>query len=115
MKTLDHNIICTVYVFAVFSGQDFEEYLGIRYAAPPVGDLRWEKPQLPEPWDEVVDTVEFGSPCFQFEGNDTEYSEFDEDCLFLNVFVPGMISQFLNGTGCNLTKLSCTVHVHVHA
>ena len=80
-------------------GRDFEEYLGVRYAAAPVDELRWEKPQLPEAWDDVIDTVVFGAECYQFEGNDTDFSEYSEDCLFLNVYVPGWqkkIPNFIN-------------------
>ncbi|BBZ33448.1 carboxylesterase/lipase family protein [Mycolicibacterium confluentis] len=63
---------------------------GIRYAAPPVGDLRWRAPVRPEPWREVLDATAYGSVCPQPDspiplGTGTRASE---DCLFLNVWSP---------------------------
>ncbi|MGB3481473.1 MAG: carboxylesterase/lipase family protein [Mycobacterium sp.] len=63
---------------------------GIRYAAPPLGDLRWRAPQRPEPWSEVVDAVAFGNISPQPKspiplGAGTQAAE---DCLFLNVWAP---------------------------
>ena len=56
-------------------------FLGIPYAAAPVGDLRWRPPQPRTPWKEPLDATKFASQCPQ--GTST-----DEDCLFLNVYVP---------------------------
>lgn len=63
---------------------------GIRYAAPPEGDLRWRAPQPPEPWTEVADALSFGSISPQPKspiplGPGTHVAE---DCLFLNVWAP---------------------------
>jgi para-nitrobenzyl esterase len=38
---------------------------GVRYAAPPTGDLRWRAPEPPEPWTEVADAGIFGPVCPQ--------------------------------------------------
>jgi para-nitrobenzyl esterase len=38
---------------------------GVRYAAPPTGDLRWRAPQPPEPWTEVADGSVLGAVCPQ--------------------------------------------------
>jgi para-nitrobenzyl esterase len=60
--------------------------LGIRYAEPPVGELRWRPPQPPRPWHTVLDATKFGNHCLQTgAANQTGASE---DCLFLNVYVP---------------------------
>ncbi|MGH7814774.1 MAG: carboxylesterase family protein, partial [Candidatus Binataceae bacterium] len=56
-------------------------FLGIPYAAPPVGSLRWMPPQAPTPWTTPLDATQFGSECPQ--GGST-----DEDCLYLNVYLP---------------------------
>ncbi|MGY4709270.1 carboxylesterase/lipase family protein [Mycolicibacterium sp. CBM1] len=63
---------------------------GIRYAAAPVGDLRWRAPAPPQPWTDVLDATEFGpvspqprSPIPMGLGTRT-----DEDCLFLNIWAP---------------------------
>ena len=66
-------------------------FLGLPYAAPPVGALRWKAPQTPQPWKGVRDATKFGSRCEQWHvWND--YIFFDagpsEDCLYLNVYVP---------------------------
>lgn len=65
------------------------KYLGVPYAAPPVGNLRWKAPQAPARWQAVRDASVFGNRCAQT----TVVGEFgapsaSEDCLYLNVFVP---------------------------
>jgi para-nitrobenzyl esterase len=66
------------------------EFLGIPYAAPPVGELRWKPPVKHAPWTNVLQATAFGPTCAQI----TELGAFagpannNEDCLFLNVFTP---------------------------
>src|SRR5215475_13288616 len=66
-------------------------FLGIPYAAPPVGALRWTPPQPAAPWKEVRDATAFGSRCMQLElmksvsFRDPGQSE---DCLTVNVWTP---------------------------
>ena len=59
-------------------------YLGIRYAAPPTGALRWKPPALPPSWDGVRDATHFGAQCAQ----NLIVASGSEDCLFLNVWAP---------------------------
>jgi len=66
-------------------------FLGVPYAAPPVGDLRWRPPQPPAKWKGERDATEFGAHCAQ--GNVYDDMQFldpgeSEDCLFLNVYAP---------------------------
>ena len=66
-------------------------FLGIPYAAPPVGDLRWKPPVAAAKWDGVRKATEFGSHCMQ--GNVFGDMLFrdpgnSEDCLTLNVWLP---------------------------
>lgn len=63
------------------------EFLGLRYAQPVTGSLRWKAPQPVRPSADTQDATRFGNHCpqiFSPFGNATE----TEDCLFLNVFVP---------------------------
>ncbi|MGH7841250.1 MAG: carboxylesterase family protein, partial [Candidatus Binataceae bacterium] len=62
------------------------EYLGIPYAAAPVGSLRWQPPQLPAKFHDVLPAVQFGSACPQLDSFGVEFGS--EDCLFLNVYIP---------------------------
>ena len=66
-------------------------FLGIPYAAPPVGGLRWKAPAPAAKWTGVKKATEFGSHCLQ--GNVFGDMVFhdpggSEDCLTLNVWVP---------------------------
>jgi len=63
-------------------------FLGIPYAAPPVGNLRWQPPQPVTPWRGVLDATEYGNICTQTTtlGVFAGPASVDEDCLYLNVF-----------------------------
>ena len=64
-------------------------YLGIPYAAPPVGDLRWKAPQPVAHWNGTRKTTEFTSRCMQgnaFPDMIFRDSGSSEDCLYLNVW-----------------------------
>ena len=70
-------------------------WLGIPFAAPPVGDLRWRPPQPPAKWAGVREALKFGSACPQLAGilSDTPDAKpgtvvGHEDCLYLNVYAP---------------------------
>jgi para-nitrobenzyl esterase len=64
-----------------------DEFLGIPYAAPPVGALRWQPPQPAARWSGVRDTTQFAPHCPQPPTPFGQAST-SEDCLFLNVFTP---------------------------
>jgi para-nitrobenzyl esterase len=64
-----------------------DEFLGIPYAAPPVGALRWQPPQPAASWPGVRDATQFGPHCPQLAGPFGEAST-SENCLYLNVFTP---------------------------
>jgi para-nitrobenzyl esterase len=70
-------------------------FKGIPYAAPPVGPLRWMPPQPPLPWDGVRPALQFGTIASQpsmpsIPGREREDEPQSEDCLFLNVWTPGL-------------------------
>ncbi|MFI6497946.1 carboxylesterase/lipase family protein [Nonomuraea typhae] len=68
------------------AGDGVRTWLGIPYAASPVGRLRWAPPERHASWTGTLNTVERGSPCPQADllGRPSE----NEDCLKLNVTVP---------------------------
>lgn len=71
------------------SGNDV--FLGIPYAQPPVGNLRWRTPQPVTPWNEIRATKDFGDDCMQvIDPDDTSPLQTtpSEDCLYLNVWRP---------------------------
>jgi para-nitrobenzyl esterase len=79
-------------------------FRGIPYARPPVGELRWQPPQPPLPWQGVREALQPGSACTQRTSGLTPFfapmaqaygSHFEqppikssEDCLYLDVWVP---------------------------
>jgi para-nitrobenzyl esterase len=63
------------------------EYLGLPYAAPPVGALRWQAPQPAARWHGVRDATQFAPHCAQSTSPFGQAST-SEDCLYLNVFTP---------------------------
>jgi para-nitrobenzyl esterase len=67
---------------------DLTAFLGIRFAAAPAGALRFAPPTAPASVSSTIPATSFGSPCPQTPSPIGVLSA-DEDCLFLNVFVPG--------------------------
>uniref|UniRef100_A0A670YFL8 Carboxylic ester hydrolase n=1 Tax=Pseudonaja textilis TaxID=8673 RepID=A0A670YFL8_PSETE len=80
--------------------RDVEVFLGIPYAKPPVGSLRFSPPQLAEPWTGVRDATSYPPMCLQdplvgqalsdaFGNTGQRISlRVTEDCLYLNIYVP---------------------------
>lgn len=66
-------------------GVEIEAFLGIPYARPPVGELRFS---LPQPFGAVgnLNATKYGSHCMQTSYFDEHSTYGDEDCLFLNVY-----------------------------
>jgi para-nitrobenzyl esterase len=62
-------------------------FLGIPYAAPPVGNLRWKPPAAPARWHGVLDATSFAPHCPQI-ATPFGLESTNEDCLYLNVFTP---------------------------
>jgi para-nitrobenzyl esterase len=71
-----------------------ERFLGVPYAAPPLGPLRWRAPQPATPWPGLRNARRFGPACPQPPAQgptcvSPERSERqDEDCLYLNLWTP---------------------------
>merc|ERR1712183_1192488 len=70
------------------TGSSHYEFLGIPFAEPPIGRLRFRAPQSVQPWQETLEASKDGSTCLQpqtgFEFGDL--SNMSEDCLTLNIF-----------------------------
>ncbi|XP_019626047.1 PREDICTED: uncharacterized protein LOC109471201 [Branchiostoma belcheri] len=96
--TADGPVVDTMYgpIRGVYVQQG-SMFLGVPFAAPPVGSLRWQPPQPPTKWATTYNATAPSAACIQHEcGPDDADSigqcppsrERSEDCLYLNVFVP---------------------------
>lgn len=68
-------------------------FKGVRYAAAPIGDLRFKPPHKPEHLTEVLDAFQYGARAIQASAGpigDAGTTGMSEDCLFLNVWTPGI-------------------------
>ena len=116
---IDTGLITGTTVNAVTS------YLGIPFAAPPVGDLRWRPPQPAAHWKGVRAADHFGASCMQDEvGSRLPWTkEFmthgpvSEDCLFLNVWTTAKsprekqaVMVFIYGGGFSEGSTVCPVY-----
>ncbi|KAI1235345.1 hypothetical protein IHE44_0002204 [Lamprotornis superbus] len=75
-------------------------FLGLPFAKPPVGSLRFSAPQPPEPWEGVRDATSYPPMCLQDKEQGQRFSDMvtnrkdkvalqmSEDCLYLNVYTP---------------------------
>ncbi|NXU24200.1 SASB hydrolase, partial [Thalassarche chlororhynchos] len=75
-------------------------FLGLPFAKPPVGPLRFSEPQPPEPWKCVRDATSYPPMCLQDKAQGQFFSDIitnrkekvllqvSEDCLYLNVYTP---------------------------
>ncbi|MBC6982883.1 carboxylesterase/lipase family protein [Caulobacter sp. 17J80-11] len=82
-------------------------WLGVPYAAPPLGELRWRPPQPARRWTSVRNARAFAPACLQ-EGVSMPGEpapKVDEDCLYLNVWAPAHgarrapVMVFIHGGG----------------
>ncbi|KAH7700452.1 CRE-GES-1 protein, partial [Aphelenchoides avenae] len=73
-------------------------FLGVPFAEPPVGNLRFEKPVSPKKWLGIRNATTFADVCFPHSrpaaNGPLTYSE---DCLYLNVFAPRETNEVPNG------------------
>ena len=63
-------------------------FLGIPYAAPPVGALRWKSPQPLENWNKILSCFDFSADFPQAPNPLFKAPHQSEDCLYLNVWAP---------------------------
>lgn len=96
----------------------YMEFLGVPFAKPPVGELRFKKPQKMEPWKGVRETKCYKDYCPQPGKVDTmvDYTKPNEDCLYLNIYTPACDEKrrpvliwihggaYLTGTNSSISK-----------
>ena len=66
-----------------------KKFLGVPFAQPPVGELRWKEPQSVEPWEGIREAKAFGDDPMQpniFGDMNFRGSGRSEDCLYLNIW-----------------------------
>lgn len=87
---------CTVKTrYGTFNGfvdeNGINTWLGIPYAQPPVGKLRWQAPQPLEPSDKTFDAKKFGFSAMQEDDKLEKASQNpqSEDCLTINIWTRG--------------------------
>lgn len=75
-----------------YNGEIVIQYLGIPYATPPLGNLRFKRPEPHQRWNDTFSASEFGPSCMQYLLQNDEWllrnKTVSEDCLQLNIFVP---------------------------
>jgi para-nitrobenzyl esterase len=70
------------------------QFLGLPYAAPPTGQLRWRPPQPVANWRGVRDATQFAPSCPQPPSLFAPIGPTSEDCLHLNVYTPALGGSF---------------------
>lgn len=84
-ETVQHLVVQTsLGSIRGFDYQNSQAFLGIPYAEPAVGELRFAPPVPATRWDGELQATSFGPPCPQF-GREVVR----EDCLTLNIWTPG--------------------------
>ncbi len=84
------------------NGKRVTEFIGIPFAEPPIGDLRFRRPVAKKPWRHVINATSLPRTCVQtsseafdkhFHGEQmwNPNTELSEDCLYLNVWVPNVL------------------------
>lgn len=96
-----HRLIAQGSVQGLIQENGSYAWLGIPYAKPPVGDLRWRAPQPPERFSSIFMADDNGQLCPQFVSTlsagivdkDGDGIVGDEDCLYLSVYAPAGTSS----------------------
>ena len=92
-----------------FEADGVKKFLGVPFATPPVGELRWQAPQPLQTWEGVREAKDFGNDPMQpniFGDMSFRGPSRSEDCLYLNVWTPAQYVEeglpvliYFNGGG----------------
>lgn len=76
----------------LFNKMRVNAWLGIPYAQPPVGNLRFKRPQPAQNWTDVLNTTQWPNRCYQLHASSNKKhgknASMSEDCLYLNIWAP---------------------------
>jgi carboxylesterase type B len=104
------------YIDPTFGSSVFK---GVPFAAPPVGKLRFQPPADPQPWNDTLATTEFSAGCMAIcnfpQPEITCAAKVSEDCLYLNVYSPGVghkapVLVFIHGGAYNSGSAMCPLY-----
>ncbi|KAJ9588458.1 hypothetical protein L9F63_018191, partial [Diploptera punctata] len=87
VRTTD-GLVRGKYQTSIRSNVTFAAFMGIPFARPPIGPLRFEPPQPVEPWSGVFNATEISPPCSQLLSFPSVFFIGQEDCLHINVYTP---------------------------
>ncbi len=81
------------------TGRPYDAFLGVPFAQPPLGELRFRKPEGLEPWEGIYNATEYADHCMQpitrLYGVIGMGANESEDCLYLDIYVPNGIDYAL--------------------
>ncbi|RUS82302.1 hypothetical protein EGW08_009934 [Elysia chlorotica] len=97
--------------YRVTHEESIEVFLGVPFAKPPVGELRFSRPQPVSPWKpEVKDATRYGNMCVQQRTRIYNLTTASEDCLYLNIYSPRQSSP--RSKRSSNTSLPVMLYVH---
>uniref|UniRef100_A0A8C6GRB3 Carboxylic ester hydrolase n=1 Tax=Mus spicilegus TaxID=10103 RepID=A0A8C6GRB3_MUSSI len=100
-----HGKVLGKYISLEGSAQPVAVFLGVPFAKPPLGSLRFAPPQPAEPWSSVKNATSYPPMCYQNPEAALRLAElftnrrkiiphkFSEDCLYLNIYTPADLTQ----------------------
>ncbi|EFO84365.1 hypothetical protein CRE_03548 [Caenorhabditis remanei] len=84
---------------------EYHSFKHVPFAKPPIGELRFQKPETVEPWNDVREAVDYGPACMSNSTwTKSPQKWVDEDCLHINIFTSNKC----------LKSKNCPVAVYIH-
>ncbi|XP_026805381.1 esterase FE4-like isoform X2 [Rhopalosiphum maidis] len=84
---IEQGTLQGIHYKTLVSNKPYVSFLGIPYAKPPVGDLRFKPPVKHPGWSGILKAFSVGNMCMQYSFLSNKIAG-SEDCLYLNIFVP---------------------------